>query len=360
MSAQLLTQVLVLLFASVVVVAVARRQGLPPILGYLVVGLLLGPLAFGLLPAGPATRALAEIGVVFLLFTLGLDFSWPRMVAMRREVFGLGLAQVLVVGLAGAGVLRMLDVGWAAAAHRAVGAQSHTRPPGLCGAAVPGPRRRAPAGARHGAGQGRRHFQRREQGESRGRRVAGTGGGVGDRALAPATTVLRDRAQPAARAVHADRAAGGAELRLDYAAGRAVHGTGRVPGGNDARRDRIPAPGRVGGAAVSRAAAGPVFHLGGDAARCAAPVPAIPAGHGARGAAAAQQEPACLAADPLVRRQQLQGPARQPGTRGWRGVRRGVADDSGTPDGAPGRAAQPAAAGGDGPEHGAESAADPL
>jgi len=114
-SAQLLTQVLVLLFASVVVVAVARRQGLPPILGYLVVGLLLGPLAFGLLPAGPATRALAEIGVVFLLFTLGLDFSWPRMVAMRREVFGLGLAQVLVVGLAGAGVLRMLDVGWAAA-----------------------------------------------------------------------------------------------------------------------------------------------------------------------------------------------------------------------------------------------------
>jgi CPA2 family monovalent cation:H+ antiporter-2 len=115
MSAPLLTQVLVLLFASVVVVAVARRQGLPPILGYLVVGLLLGPLAFGLLPAGPATRALAEIGVVFLLFTLGLDFSWPRMVAMRREVFGLGLAQVLVVGLAGAGVLRMLGVGWAAA-----------------------------------------------------------------------------------------------------------------------------------------------------------------------------------------------------------------------------------------------------
>src|SRR5258706_6483372 len=113
MSAPLLSQVLVLLFASVVVVAVARRQGLPPILGYLVVGLLLGPLAFGLLPAGPATRALAEIGVVFLLFTLGLDFSWPRMVAMRREVFGLGLAQVLVVGLAGAGVLRMLGVGWA-------------------------------------------------------------------------------------------------------------------------------------------------------------------------------------------------------------------------------------------------------
>src|SRR5258706_2280395 len=114
MSGPVLAQVLVLLFPSGVVVAVARRQGFPPILGYLVVGLLLGPLAFGLLPAGPATRALAEIGVVFLLFTLGLDFSWPRMVAMRREVFGLGLAQVLVVGLAGAGRLGMLGVGWAA------------------------------------------------------------------------------------------------------------------------------------------------------------------------------------------------------------------------------------------------------
>src|SRR5258706_15545068 len=128
MSAALLSQGLLLLFASVGVAAVARRQGLPPILGYLVVGLLLGPLAFGLLPAGPATRALAEIGVVFLLFTLGLDFSWPRMVAMRREVFGLGLAQVLVVGRAGAGVLAKLGVGWAAArGARGRGGRSRSR-----------------------------------------------------------------------------------------------------------------------------------------------------------------------------------------------------------------------------------------
>src|SRR5258706_2718719 len=111
MSAPLLSQVLVLLFASVVVVAVARRQGLPPILGYLVVGLLLGPLAFGLLPAGPATRALAEIGVVFLLFTLGLDFSLPRMLALRREVFGLGLRPLLLVRLAGAAVLVLSPTG---------------------------------------------------------------------------------------------------------------------------------------------------------------------------------------------------------------------------------------------------------
>src|SRR4051812_47935529 len=110
--AQPLTQVLILLFASVVVVAVARRQGLPPIVGYLVVGMLLGPLAFAVLPNGAATQNLANIGVVFLLFTLGLDFLWARMVAMRREVFGLGSAQLLAVGVVVTLLLRMAAVDW--------------------------------------------------------------------------------------------------------------------------------------------------------------------------------------------------------------------------------------------------------
>ena len=106
MLTQPLTQVLLLLAAAVLVVALARRLGLPAILGYLVVGMLLGPSAFALLEDVPATRALAEIGVVFLLFTLGLEFSWPRMLAMRRDVFGLGALQLLVVGgLAAAGAV---------------------------------------------------------------------------------------------------------------------------------------------------------------------------------------------------------------------------------------------------------------
>lgn len=89
-----LGQVLVLLAAAVAVVWAARRLGLPGILGYLTVGLVLGPPSLGLIGETRSTALLAELGVVFLLFTLGLEFSWPRMIALRREVFGLGAAQV--------------------------------------------------------------------------------------------------------------------------------------------------------------------------------------------------------------------------------------------------------------------------
>jgi CPA2 family monovalent cation:H+ antiporter-2 len=99
-----LAQVLILLAAALFVVTAARRLGLPSVLGYLAVGVLLGPHTFGILEDTPTTSLLSELGVVFLLFTLGLDFSWPRMVAMRREVFGLGAAQVLVT----AGVITLL------------------------------------------------------------------------------------------------------------------------------------------------------------------------------------------------------------------------------------------------------------
>lgn len=88
--------VLIVLAASVLVVTLARRVGLPTILGYVVAGGLLGPHALGWFGASDTSRLLAELGVVFLLFTLGLEFSWPRMVAMRREVFGVGAAQMLL------------------------------------------------------------------------------------------------------------------------------------------------------------------------------------------------------------------------------------------------------------------------
>lgn len=113
---QPLSQVLILLAASVFVVAVARRLGWPPILGYLVVGMALGPHAVGLIPRNSVMRGVPELGVVFLVFTLGLEFSLPRMIAMRREVFGLGALQVSATIAACAVLAHLAGAPWLYAA----------------------------------------------------------------------------------------------------------------------------------------------------------------------------------------------------------------------------------------------------
>jgi CPA2 family monovalent cation:H+ antiporter-2 len=108
-----LALIIVLLAVSVFVVTLARRLGLPAILGYVTVGLALGPHALGAFPESDTTHLLAELGVVFLLFTLGLEFSWPRMVALRREVFGLGSLQVLGTTAAVAPIAHLFGIPWA-------------------------------------------------------------------------------------------------------------------------------------------------------------------------------------------------------------------------------------------------------
>ena len=98
-----------LLAFSVLVVAAFRRLRLPPIVGYLAVGMVLGPYALNL-AAQDISPVLAEFGVVFLLFTLGLEFSLPRMIAMRREALQLGASQVLLTTGLFAGLLWLLGV----------------------------------------------------------------------------------------------------------------------------------------------------------------------------------------------------------------------------------------------------------
>ena len=105
----MLPQLLMLLTFSVLVVAAFRRLRLPPIVGYLAVGMLLGPYALDL-AAGDISPVLAEFGVVFLLFTLGLEFSLPRMFAMRREALEIGASQVLLTTALLAGLLWVLEV----------------------------------------------------------------------------------------------------------------------------------------------------------------------------------------------------------------------------------------------------------
>ena len=89
-----------LLAGSVLVLAILRRLSLPSVIGYLLVGMVLGPGGVALIGSLDDARELAEFGVVFLLFTLGLEFSLPRMLVMRVEVFVLGSAQVFLTTLA--------------------------------------------------------------------------------------------------------------------------------------------------------------------------------------------------------------------------------------------------------------------
>jgi CPA2 family monovalent cation:H+ antiporter-2 len=102
-----LEDVLLLLTATLAVVVGLRRLRLPLILAFLLVGMAVGPYALGWVMPTETTGTLAEFGVVFLLFTLGLEFSLPRMIAMRSEVFGLGGIQVGVTTAA------VAAIGWA-------------------------------------------------------------------------------------------------------------------------------------------------------------------------------------------------------------------------------------------------------
>src|SRR5580704_10084199 len=107
-----LSETLILLAASVFLVLLVRRLALPTSLAYLLVGLVLGPHALGVVSDSGTTRLLAELGVAFLLFTLGLEFSLPRMLAMRREVFGLGALQVFVTTGVFALLGHLLGIAW--------------------------------------------------------------------------------------------------------------------------------------------------------------------------------------------------------------------------------------------------------
>ncbi len=92
--ANALQLVLILLAVAVGVVVLCRTLHLPAMLGYLIVGILIGPHVLGWIPDAPETRHLAEFGVVFLMFSIGLEFSLARLRSMRAVVFGLGTAQV--------------------------------------------------------------------------------------------------------------------------------------------------------------------------------------------------------------------------------------------------------------------------
>ena len=106
---------LILLASAVFVVVVFRQLALPPILGYLLVGAVVGPHALGLVADTADQRYFAEFGLVFLMFSVGLEFSLPQLMSMRRVVFGLGGAQVAIVLAIAMGAAMLLGQSWRAA-----------------------------------------------------------------------------------------------------------------------------------------------------------------------------------------------------------------------------------------------------
>jgi CPA2 family monovalent cation:H+ antiporter-2 len=88
--------ILILLATAVALVVLFRYLRLPQVLAYLCAGIAVGPHGLAWIPDLQGTRYLAEFGLVFLMFSIGIEFSLPQLVAMRRTVFGLGGLQVLV------------------------------------------------------------------------------------------------------------------------------------------------------------------------------------------------------------------------------------------------------------------------
>jgi len=116
----LLSEGVILLGAAVAFVMLFRRFGLGAVLGYLVAGALVGPQGLGLVGGAQSKLAIAEIGIVLLLFLVGLELHPARLWRLKRDIFGLGLAQVVLCGVA-LSTLIYFFTGFSAAAAIALG-----------------------------------------------------------------------------------------------------------------------------------------------------------------------------------------------------------------------------------------------
>jgi len=109
------SQVFALLLAAMILVWLFKRIGLPAILAYLVTGVLASSPSIGWMSMSDEMHFIAELGIVFLLFSLGLEFSVPKLMAMRNLVFGLGGLQVILTILVAMPIVRFFDYGWLSA-----------------------------------------------------------------------------------------------------------------------------------------------------------------------------------------------------------------------------------------------------
>lgn len=111
----MLSQTAIFLAAAVLMVPIARHLGLGAVLGYLAAGVLIGPWGLGLIDDVGAILHFSEFGVVLMLFVIGLELQPSRLWVLRRQVFGLGSAQVVLSALVLGAIAAGLGLGWRAA-----------------------------------------------------------------------------------------------------------------------------------------------------------------------------------------------------------------------------------------------------
>ena len=94
-----LHNILILLVASVAIIIIFKQLRLSPALGYLIAGAAIGPFGFAILESDDTTKSIAELGIVFLLFAIGLELSFSRLMEMKKYVFGFGGLQIIITGI---------------------------------------------------------------------------------------------------------------------------------------------------------------------------------------------------------------------------------------------------------------------
>ena len=105
-----IADILILLAVAIITVPIFQKLGLGAVLGYLFAGVVVGPWGLGYINKVDEIRHIAEFGVVFLLFIIGIELRPQRLWDMRRMVFGLGTAQVMVTGLVIAGIALLFEL----------------------------------------------------------------------------------------------------------------------------------------------------------------------------------------------------------------------------------------------------------
>jgi len=115
MNETLVTDGFIMLGVALGFVLLFRKLGLGATLGYLVAGALIGPDLLRLVNGAESKLSIADLGITLLLFLVGLELNLTRLWRLRRDIFGFGLIQVTVCGVALAGVIYLTGFSWPAA-----------------------------------------------------------------------------------------------------------------------------------------------------------------------------------------------------------------------------------------------------